>query len=268
MNNDEAQNMNKAFWNEVAPIHERSYNTEKLRNKISHISQIEKDELYPINDKDLLHLQCHIGTDSISLALDGANVTAVDFSEKSIEIANNLNKEIGTNVNFIASNIYDLKDKLTNKYDIVFTSKGVLCWISDLNKWAEIISYFLKSGGTFYIIETHPMKFIFDDTVDNDLKITYSYFHSSEPKLWDDDYPDYSDNTYIPKNKTYEWTWSLSDIVNALINNGLQIEMFNEYDKLFYKGLPGMIMSNDGWWHLKDYKGKIPFTFSIRAKKL
>ena len=271
MKSEEAEKLNKIFWDEIAPIHEKSYDIKSLKNKISQIDEIQKNEFYPIKNKSLLHLQCHIGTDSISLALDGANVTAVDFSEKSIEIAKKLNNKIGTGIRFIVSSVFDLKNKLNEKFDIVYTSMGVLCWISDIRKWAEIISYYLKKDGIFYIMETHPIKNIFDDTVENDLKVKHSYFNQNEPVCFDDDWPDYSDysdQTYVPKNKSYEWTWSLSDIIKALIENGLQIELLNEYDKLFFKGFKGMVEDKNGWWYLEKYKGKIPYTFSLRARKI
>jgi len=268
MNSKKAEKLNQVYWDEVAPVHEKSYEIKSLKNRVSLIDEIQKRELYPVKNKKLLHLQCHIGTDSISLALDGAKVTAVDFSKNSIAIAQRLNSEIGTDVNFIRSNIFDLQNKLTKKYDIVYTSKGVLAWISDINRWAGIISYFLKKNGIFYMIEIHPVKNIFDDTLKNELKIKYSYFHQKEPMTWDDDYPDYADKTYIPKNRKYEWIWSLSDIINALIENGLEIEMLNEYDTLFYDGHPGMKKDKNGWWYLEKYKGKEPYTFSIRARKV
>jgi len=212
-----AEKENEKFWDEVAPIHFKSYNIDALRRGISHIDEIQKEELYPITGKELLHLQCHIGTDSISLALDGAKVTAVDFSKKSIELAKKLNQELKTDVEFIHSNIFSLKDNLKQEFDIVYTSKGVLAWVKDINKWASLIYNYLKRGGVFYIMEIHPIKYIFDDTINNELQIKYSYFHNSEPMTWDDDPPDYADKNYVPKNKTYEWTWSISDIINALI---------------------------------------------------
>jgi 2-polyprenyl-3-methyl-5-hydroxy-6-metoxy-1,4-benzoquinol methylase len=268
MDDDKAEKLNKLLWDELAKVHERSYDIKFLKDRISLINDIQKRELYPIKGKKVLHLQCNIGTDSISLALDGARVTAVDYSKKSIEIANKLNLEIGTGVKFICSNIFALKKKLKEKFDIVYTSEGVLSWIRDVKKWAGIISHFLKGNGIFYIIEIHPLKNIFDYRLKNELKIKYSYFHQKEPTVFDDDSPDYSDSTYIPSNHSYEWTWSLSDVVNALIESGLKIEFLNEYDKLFYNGHPGMVKDKDGWWYLEKYKGKIPYTFSIKARKV
>jgi len=267
MDNNFAEKENEKFWDEVAPIHYKSYNIDALRQGKSHIDKIQQAELYPVANKELLHLMCHIGTDSISLALDGAKVTAVDFSKESIELAKKLNQEIKTDVEFIHSNVFSLKNILKREFDIVYTSKGVLAWIKDINEWAAIVSSYLKAGGIFYIMEIHPMKYIFDDTIENDLKVKHSYFHSDEPTVWDDDFPDYADENYIPKNKTYEWMWSISDIINALIKAGLEITSFNEYDKLFYSGLAGMKRDKDGWYYLEQYKNMIPYTFTLKARK-
>ena len=84
---------------------------------------------------------------------------------------------------------------------------------------------------------------------------------------WDDEYPDYSDRNYFPKNKTYEWAWTISDIINALLNNGMRLISFKEYDKLFYNGHSGMINDGNGWWYLRNYKNMIPYTFTLKARK-
>ena len=153
------------------------------------------------------------------------------------------------------------------QFDIVYTSQGVLCWLKDLKKWAQIIFHFLKPGGIFYLMDIHPVYYMFDDTKKGNLDIIYSYFHQIEPNVWNDDSPDYSDCTYIPQTPSNEWVWSISDILNSLINAGLKIEFFNEYDKSFYKGLPDMEYDEEKWWYLPEYKGKIPLMFTLRARK-
>ena len=169
---------------------------------------------------------------------------------------------------FLCSNIYDLKKTLSSKYDIVYTSKGVLAWLKDIEQWGELIHHFLKDNGVFYLMDIHPITYVFDDTRENELVVTHPYFHKESPTMWGDDaYPDYSDKQYIPQHFTYEWTWTLSDIVNTLIQSGLTIEHLYEYDTLFYNGHPGMKQDGNGWWYLEQYKGKIPYTFTIKARK-
>ena len=269
LTNEEAERENIKYWDEIAPVHYKSYHIESLLRGNSLIDDIQKRDFYPVAGKDILHLQCHIGTDTLSLALDGANVTGVDFSEESIKIARKLQERLQVKSDFLCSNIYDLKDVLSGKYDIVYTSQGVLAWLKDIDKWGELINHFLKDNGIFYIMEIHPVKYIFDDTIENELVVKHPYFHADSPVQWgDDDYPDYADQNYVPKHCSYEWTWTLSDIVNALMKNGLIIEQLNEYDTLFYNGLPGMIQDERGWWYLEKYKGKIPYTFTIKARKM
>ena len=263
-----AEKANQAHWDEIAPIHLKSYGIEGLLAGISRIDAIQKKELYPIHGKSLIHLQCHIGTDTLSLALDGATITGVDFSAQSIAIAKELAAQTEIPAEFLESNVLDLKTRFSTKYDIVYTSKGVLGWISDIEKWAQTISFLLKEGGVFYIMEIHPASCLFDDTREGDPQIKYSYFHRNEPLHFDDESPDYSDRSYVPKNKTYEWMWSLSDVMNALIRNGLRIEMMNEYDVSFYPALPGMVKTGDGWWMLKKYQGMLPLTFTLLARKV
>jgi len=259
--------MNRAHWDEIAPIHLKSYGIEDVLGGKSRIDAIQRRELYPIAGKELIHLQCHIGTDTLSLALDGAKVTGVDFSSNSIEIAKRLAQRCSLAADFIVANVLELPSIISRTYDVVYTSKGVLCWISDIDRWAATVASLLKEDGTFYILETHPLMTMFNDTLEDDLQIKYSYFHQSEPTHFDDDHPDYSDSTYIPRNKTYEWTWSLADIVTSLIRHDLRIELLCEHDRLYYKAFPGMVQAEDGWWTIEKYRGKVPFTFSLRARK-
>mgnify|MGYP001087427958 FL=1 len=261
-----AEDFNRAHWDEIAPVHLRAYRVDALLSGVSLIDEIQKAELYPIAGKQLLHLQCHIGTDTLSLALDGAKVTGVDFSPQSIHIARELARKMGIPAQFIEANVLELPEGL-GEYDIVYTSQGVLCWISDIQRWAQAVARHLKPGGVFYIFETHPALMMFDDNQADVFQIKYPYFHRPEPLHFDDEYPDYADSSYIPQTATYEWQWSLSDIVNALIGSGLTIELLNEHDKCFYKALPAMTRTPDGWWILEGFEGMIPMAFSLRARK-
>lgn len=265
--NKNPEEVNLKYWNEIAPVHLKSYRIDELRQGGILLDKIQQKELGDIRGKSLLHLQCHIGTDSISLERVGAVVTGVDFSEESIEIARSLCKEFNANVRYITSNIFDLEGNFDEQFDIVYTSKGVLSWNRDVNKWAKIIYRFLKPGGFFYILEIHPVLHMFDDSENGEVEIRYPYFNQPEPSYFDDEFPDYSDKSFLNKNPTYEWTWSLSDILNALIQAGLKIEFVHEYDKLFYQGLSCMERDADNWWHIPKYKGMVPLSFSLKAYK-
>jgi hypothetical protein len=141
----------------------------------------------------------------------------------------------------------------------------VIPWLRDIQKWAQIVRFFVKDAGFFYMMESHPFSHIFDDETSGPPKIHYSYFASSNPSLYEAGTADYSARDYLTKHATYEWTWALSDVVNSLLKAGFEIQFLNEYDKAFYKALPDMVQDEDGWWDLPAYRGKIPFTFTLKA---
>jgi len=256
---------NRGLWNEWTPHHAQSefYDLEGFKNGRCTLKSIELEELGDVSGKSLLHLQCHFGMDTLSWARRGAKVTGVDFSDNAIDIARSLSKELGIEASFICSNIYDLPQNLDGEFDIVFTSYGVICWIPDLKKWAEVIAHFLKPGGIFYIVTGHPFATVFNESKDaTELEIIRSYFHSLEPEGY---LPDgsYAVSNISVSNRGYEWTHSLSDVINALINAGLKIEFLHEFPLGFFKAYPIMEQDEAGWWHIEG--DRIPLTFSLKA---
>ena len=150
---------NKELWNQRTMVHKDSsfYDVPAFINGKSSLNKIELDDLGDVTGKKILHLQCHFGMDTLSLARMGAKVTGVDLSDTAIAEARKLNEQLGLDVEFICCNVYNLKDHLKEQFDIVFTSYGVIGWLPDLNKWAEIISHYTKPGGFFYMGEFHPV---------------------------------------------------------------------------------------------------------------
>jgi SAM-dependent methyltransferase len=225
----------------------------------------ELKEMGDVCGKSLLHLQCHVGMDTLSWARRGAKVTGVDFSGEAIKTARELSKEVGIKASFIESDIYTLKDALKEKYDIVYTGGGAICWLPDLKKWGEIIAHFLKPGGFFYIMEGHPFMSVFDNSPDaKGLSVKNPYFNNPD---WINIDPgnDYADPGYAIKNKESEWMHPLSEIINSLIQAGLKIEFFNEYPMIFCKVFPFMEKDKDGYWRIKG--DKLPQIFSLKASK-
>jgi SAM-dependent methyltransferase len=264
---NEFEAANQKMWDELAPVHFKSYGLERLRAGQTLLDEIQMRELGDVKGKTLLHLQCHIGSDTLSWAKEGAIVTGIDFSPKSIELAKRLADELHYDARFICCNIYDVEKHLDEKFDIVYTGQGVLCWLKDLREWARLIAKYLKPGGVFYIMESHPIQSIFDDTKQGALNIIHPYFHDDRPIKWDDDFPDYSDPSFVYGKPSYEWKWSFSDIINSLISEGLRIEFIGEYDKTFSRVFPDMVKGDDGWWYLPKYRGKLPLIFTLRAIK-
>ncbi|MGD8395319.1 MAG: class I SAM-dependent methyltransferase [Candidatus Eiseniibacteriota bacterium] len=263
-----AERENQRLWDEMAPVHFRAYEEVRmLRDGREVLDAVELREIGDVHGKRLLHLQCHIGTDTLAWARHGAIVTGVDFSSESLALARALQQELGLEATFVHSNLYALRSHLEGSFDIVYASRGVLCWLRDLQAWARLIAHYLEPGGFFYLLESHPIVNIWDDTKAGALTVAHSYFHDPEPRCWDDDAPDYADRTYVPQLPSYEWTWSVGDILNALIESGLVIEHFSEYDRLFYKALPDMVRCSERAYHLPAHAGKLPWIFTLRARR-
>lgn len=255
---------NQEMWNQHAAIHINSkfYDVEGFKKGETSLTFIERDELGDVSGKSLLHLQCHFGLDTLSWARLGARVTGVDFSEKAIQLAQQLAQEQSIDARFIQCPIYDLPSVLDDKFDIVFTSYGVLCWLPDLGKWARVISNFLAENGIFYIIEFHPIRGMFDD----DGNITEPYFYNEEPLRYEGS-GTYAEPNAGYKHVSYEWSHSLSDVVNALIEAGLRIEFLHEFPFSTSGDCPFLAKAKDGLWYHKNKAIKIPLMFSIKARK-
>jgi SAM-dependent methyltransferase len=264
----DAEQANRAFWDEVAPVHVSAYQeVAMLRAGQSVLDPIELREIGDVTGKTLLHLQCHIGTDTLSWAREGATVTGVDFSAESLRWARRLRDELDLPATFIHANIYDLPEVLDGAFDVVYTSRGVLCWLRDLTAWGRIIARYLKPGGIFYIMEGHPILTSLEETEPGRLDFTYGYFHNPEPIKWDAEGGDYADADYVVQNPSYEWSWSIADILTALLDAGLHIESFNEYDRLFFKVFPSMAPCSERWYRMPGYEGKLPLLFTLKARK-
>jgi SAM-dependent methyltransferase len=259
---------NKAHWDDMVEPHARSefYDVEGFKKGRSTLDKIELEGVGEVKGKSLLHLQCHFGMDTLSFARLGAEVTGVDFSPKAIKLARSLACELGLKAEFVCSDIYDLPNQLSGQYDIVFTSQGVLCWLPDLARWAQVIAHFLKLGGFFFIQESHPFSHIFDDENPQDLRIRYPYF-LAEPMRFEGE-NSYAVSHFETRNPvSYEWMHPLSEIINSLIAAGLTIERLDEYPFVFYKMYPFLEKGKDGFWRLPGGREDVPLMFSLRARK-
>lgn len=262
---EQARDGNRALWDEITPVHLKCYGVDRFLVGERWLPLKILAEVGDVKDRTLLHLQCHFGLDSLAWVREGAIVTSADFSQKSIEAARELSKKANLPARFVCSDIYDLPEKLEGQFDIVFTSIGVLCWLKDLDDWARVIAHFLKPGGVFYIMEGHPLQYTFDE--EGQYQFEQSYFHNEDPYLWDDDGPDYEDPTYFPNNPSFEWQWTISDIINALLKAGLNLEFFNEHAALEDPVYPEMVQRDDGLYSLPGLPVELPILFSLKARK-
>ncbi len=262
-------NTNRKLWDNLTKIHFESefYDVEGFKKGKCTLLDVEIEEVGNVAGKSLLHLQCHFGQDTLCWARLGAEATGMDFSEKAINQAILLAKELDISARFICCDVYELAKHLDEKYDIVFTSAGVLEWLPDMRRWAEVISHFLKPNGIFYIHEFHPVAYMLDDADDAKTPtIRYPYFNSDEPLRSEFD-GSYAEPDADIHNTSYDWTHSMSEIINSLIEVGLRIEYVHEFNYSVCKLHPFLTQGDDGMWRFPSVAGGLPLMFSIRAIK-
>jgi len=264
---------NRALWDEWTAIHETSsfYDLEGFKAGGVRLRPYEVEEVGDVAGKDLLHLQCHFGIDTISWARLGARVTGADFSERGIALARRVAEEIGIAARFVHSNVYDLPDApelRDERFDVVYTSRGVIGWLPDLFPWARVVAHFLKPGGVFYVTEGHPTMWVFDDAEDVEgLQVAYPYYARPEPLAFEVQ-GSYAEPTAAVKSAMeYSWPHSMGEIVTAIAEAGLVIEFLHEFPFLDWP-MPFLEDQGDGTWRLPaSQAGEIPLTFSLRAHK-
>lgn len=256
--------INRNAWNKKTDIHVRSafYDMPSFLKGESTLNSIELGLLGDIKGKSILHLQCHFGQDTISLSKMGAKVTGIDLSDKAIDKARALSKELNTDTEFICCNIYDLPNHLNKQFDIVFTSYGTIGWLPDLQKWSDIISHFLKPEGKFVFVEFHPVVWMFDDHFKT---IAYNYFNTGV--IHETYTGTYADQSADLVQEYMMWNHSLSEIISGLLQNGLNIDNFQEYDYSPYNCFKETIEVGPKQFRIKHLENKIPLVFSLVATK-
>ena len=271
MKDNQYEAANRRHWNEVTLVHvaaEEFYGLEAFKRGETPLCRDEIEEVGPVEGKSLLHLQCHFGMDTLAWARLGARVTGVDISDASIERARKLAEELAIHdARFIRCNVYDLPEHLDEQFDVIYTGRGALVWLKDLNEWAKIVARYMKPGGILYLMDSHPALDLFWNPVDGKLVLDGSYFHKEEPDRSPPGEKDYANANYVEETEDFGWRWPIQDILMALIDAGLELESFREYDRFFCQVFPGMVREEEFWWTLPGYEGKVPMTFSLCARK-
>ncbi|WP_257457152.1 class I SAM-dependent methyltransferase [Archangium lipolyticum] len=266
--------LNKANWDERAALHAASkgYDTASFITDPQHLSPVVRFDLPRLGniaDARGVHLQCHIGTDTLSLSRLGARMTGLDFSPGSIAQARLLAQRSGAQVDFVEADVYDAAQVLSpGSFDLVYTGIGALCWLPSIDRWARTISELLKPGGRLFIREGHPILWAVNEKHRDALVIEYPYFERKEPTVWD------SDSTYVETEGsltatvTHEWNHGLGELVTALLTHGLDITALVEHDSVPWEALPGqMSCSPDGEWRLDKDPWRLPLSYTLQATK-
>jgi SAM-dependent methyltransferase len=270
---DEALRSNRELWDAWTKIHVASafYDVAAFRNgeRPIRLADYEREEVGSVEAKTLLHLQCHFGLDTLSWARLGAMVTGVDFSEEAVVAARALAADLGIPARFIVSDIDGLVDVLDERFDIVYTSGGVLGWLPDIASWGRVVAHYVRPGGFLYMTEIHPVAQVFENegVVPGELRLAYPYWSHPEPLRFEVK-GSYADRD-APTDGLVEYGWdhSLGEILTSLADAGLRLEFLHEFDFVRWP-VDFLVEGGDGRWRLPDgSKGSLPLFFSLKATK-
>jgi SAM-dependent methyltransferase len=252
---------NRQSWGLIAEDHYHAFKAQ-LEQKASLLSEVQQRELGDIRGKSLIHLQCNTGADTVSLARMGATVTGVDLVPQNIHYARKLAEDFGIDdAHFIEANVLEIKDIHHEMYDIVYTTEGVLCWLPDLGLWARNVRALMKDDGYLYLLDSHPIFMAWDEEKLPELEVKYPYFlKRADEEGWIGGYA-----SEAKEGTNFSWMYTLGEIITALSEAGLHIEWLHEFDWLFYRVGEKMVKEADGQWVWPEHKGKLPFTFSLKA---
>ncbi|HVG68319.1 MAG TPA: class I SAM-dependent methyltransferase, partial [Gaiellales bacterium] len=220
-----------------------------------------------------VHLQCHIGTDTVSLTRLGARMTGLDISLPALAEARALAEAAGADATFVESEVYSAVEALgAGRFDLVYTGVGALCWLPDIRRWAGVVAELLRPGGRLHIREGHPVLWsLADGREDKLLAIEHPYFETADAIVWDegDEGTTYVETDVVfSKNVTHEWNHGLGQIVTALLDAGMELTLLEEHDTVPWEALPGqMADTGGGEWRVADRPERLPHTYTIQARK-
>ncbi|WP_417705604.1 class I SAM-dependent methyltransferase [Pseudomonas sp.] len=271
---DDSFELNKANWNERAALHAASpdYQVQKFIESAEHLSDVVRFDLPRLGDiqgLEALHLQCHIGTDTLSLARLGARLTGLDFSCASLEQARRLADACLQRIYFVEASVCDAAQALDERrYDLIYTSIGALSWLPRIDDWARNVAALLKPGGRLFLREAHPVLLSLDETCVDQLRIAHPYFEHREPLVWDDEQTYVQTEATLTASVTHEWNHGLGEIISALLRHGMTLTALEEHECLPWEALPGqMQLGADGEWRLRSRPERLPLSYTLQAVK-
>lgn len=268
------RDLNRDNWDDRAPLHAAAadYHLDDFRTDTSFLSEVVRFDLPRLGDIRGLrgvHLQCHIGTDTLSLTRLGADMTGLDFSPASLAQARKLAEETSAVIEFVEAEVYDAVEVLgKERFDLVYTGIGALCWLPDITRWAETVAALLRPGGRLFIREGHPVLWSIDETQTDRLVIGYPYFETVAPMVFSETGTYVETDGAVANTVTHEWNHGLGEIVGALLTAGLTVTGLAEHDSVPWEALPGrMIDDGNGEWRLAEHRERLALTYTLQARK-
>lgn len=267
--------VNRDMWDERAPAHAASpdYHVADFVADPAYLSDVVRFDVPRLGDVRGLrgvHLQCHLGTDTISLARLGARMTGLDFSAAALAEARALSARCATPVEFVEGDVHDAPELLgCGGFDLVFTGIGALCWLPSITRWAAVVDELLAPGGRLFLREGHPMLWsLAEPGAAADLRVEYPYFEQAEPVRWDEGGTYVETDVEFRSTVSYEWNHGLGEVVSALLGRGLVITSLVEHDSIPWDGLPGlMVDAGGGEFRLADRPERLAASYTLQARK-
>ncbi|MEO8068670.1 MAG: class I SAM-dependent methyltransferase [Flavobacteriales bacterium] len=264
MEQEKAFAANQALWDARTELHFTSafYDVDGFLSGKNTLNAIERHLLGDVNGLNVLHLQCHFGQDTLSLARLGARATGLDLSPAAIAKARELSERCGFQADFVEGNVIDFRPEFEGRFDIVFTSYGTIGWLPDLKPWAANVARYLKPGGRFVMAEFHPAVWMFDNDFTH---IAYPYFNREA--IVENETGTYAARSAPLQLESYSWNHPLADVFTALMGNDLRLEAFREFDRSPYDCFRNTVPSGDGNFFIKGMEGKLPMVYALRMTK-
>jgi SAM-dependent methyltransferase len=267
--------LNRANWDDRVPAHVASadYAMQRFLDDPAFLSDVVRYDLPLLGDVSGLngvHLQCHIGTDTISLARLGASMTGLDFSGPAVAEAARLAATVGADASFVQADVYDAADRLTpGSFDLVYTGVGALTWLPDIRRWGRVVADLLRPGGRLFIRDGHPMLLALDVDDDGRLVVTDSYFETTEARVSDYAGTYVRTDVAIEHTVTHWWNHGLGETVTALLEAGLTLTGLAEHSTVPWRAFSGETMASAGGgeWRLTEMPERLAASFTIQAVK-
>jgi SAM-dependent methyltransferase len=257
-------------WECRVPIHLRSYPLEKFKKGWDPLFPIEAKEIGDISGLDVLHLQCHIGMDSLGLVRRGANVTGLDFSPSAVAAAQDLAEETGLEATFVEGDIYDTPKLIKRKFDLVYTTWGTITWLPDIKKWSAVVAAMLKPGGSLYLADGHPAMLVMEE---EEGRLVHAYPWRTKPNAplhFDEEITYTGDPMPLEDSDSYDWAHPLSSIIGGLLDYGLRLDFLHEHETVAWPYASLMVPDPDEprMFRLPENLPQLPLSFSLGATKV